>query len=219
MIKWVQEFLFKIARSKMSGYFIGFIFAHASALIPVKRIVACKYALAFQHPVPHWECHYLVVPKKRIPTLLDILTRNDAQLILSTVFEVAQEVAHIKELEAYTVLVNGGQYQDVPQLHFHIASGEHLDNDADNRNNRENEWDSSEHWYIYKKQESAHKFHMIFVAQGINSACLDSEALVDLVVCVQKIVGTFQLKAFTLLINAKNNKMSNPTQFHLVANV
>ena len=120
----LKKTLFKLARSNASGLFIGFAFENLSNLIPVDKIAENDKVLVFYHPVKHWEKHVLIVPKKAIRNFLSFdLNRDTDRDTIMTVFEMATHVAREQEMEKYTILVNGGDYQDVPQVHFHLASG------------------------------------------------------------------------------------------------
>jgi histidine triad (HIT) family protein len=120
----VKQLLFKLARSRYSAAFIGFAFEHLTPLLPVAKLYQDRYGLIFFHPVPFWETHLLAVPKKRIPSFgaLNLQGLED-QMIILALFRAIQQVAAQQGFNRYTVLVNGGAYQDVPQLHFHLAAG------------------------------------------------------------------------------------------------
>ena len=213
MIKQLQKWLFKIARSNFSGYFIGTAFAHVSTLIPVNKVISNQKLLAFQHPVPHWDIHYLIVPKKRIPTLFAILNLNDAENLLHSIIQAGQDVATIKNLATYTILVNWGRYQDVPQLHFHVASGRDLG--SEKLSTSYDEWSQATHWHVRNNQETNHKLHMtLSLKENHNLA----ESLRDLVTCTQNITTTYQLDAFTLLTNINATQTDTLQQFHLISN-
>ena len=49
---------------------------------------------------------------------------NSSINILVEVVECAQDLVHELKLEqaGYRLVVNGGSYQDIPQLHFHLIS-------------------------------------------------------------------------------------------------
>lgn len=111
-----------IARSFIGRFIIGFIFTHMSFAIPVKRLRETDTLLAFRHPRPSHPVHILFVPKKAIKSLSDIQPEDETFLI--EVFRISQEL--VTELgltnSGYRLIVNGGKYQDVPQLHFHLVS-------------------------------------------------------------------------------------------------
>jgi histidine triad (HIT) family protein len=124
----MKELLFKIARSDVSRFFIGVAFEKLSRLMPLDRIVESPQTIVFKHPVPQWETHLLAVSKKAIRDF-DSINLDDpihVKYILD-IFRSIQVASTQSELETYAVLVNGGEYQDVPQLHFHVISGKNKD--------------------------------------------------------------------------------------------
>ncbi len=115
-----------IARSSIGRFFVGWIFARMSFIIPVNRLRETDRLLAFHHPRPSYPVHILLVPKKAIGDLSDLQPEDN--LFLTEVFQISQEL--IKELNltppGYRLIVNGGEYQDVPLLHFHLISGDRV---------------------------------------------------------------------------------------------
>jgi histidine triad (HIT) family protein len=115
--------LFNLARLPLTRLLIGWIFAHMSFAIPVNRLRDTDTLLAFYHPQPSYPVHILLVPKKAIGSLVELQSEDD--VFLAEVFRVTQEL--VRELDlttsGYRLIVNGGEYQDVPQLHFHLVSG------------------------------------------------------------------------------------------------
>src|SRR5215216_2110165 len=99
---------------------IGRIFAHMSFAVPVKRLRETKTLLAFHHPKPAYLFHVLLVPKKAIPSLKELDSRD--LVFLSDVHSTVQSLVDEFHLSAYRLIVNGGEYQDFPQLHFHLIS-------------------------------------------------------------------------------------------------
>jgi histidine triad (HIT) family protein len=99
---------------------IGWIFAHMSFAIPVQRLHETETLLAFHHPKPSYKFHVLLVPKKAVTTLMD-LNANDSAF-LTDLLIVVQNIVTEHQLEAYRLIVNGGENQDFPQLHFHLIS-------------------------------------------------------------------------------------------------
>jgi histidine triad (HIT) family protein len=100
--------------------FIGWVFAHMSFALPVKRLRETETLLAFYHPKPAYPFHVLLVPKKAVAALRD-LDANDT-VFLSDLYATVQTIVDEFELPAYRLIVNGGAYQDFPQLHFHLIS-------------------------------------------------------------------------------------------------
>jgi histidine triad (HIT) family protein len=102
---------------------IGWIFAHMSFIIPANRLRETEHLLAFKHPKPAYAFHVLIVPKKAVASLAE-LDAADAGF-LTELFQTAQGLVTEYRLPAYRLIVNGGDYQDFPQLHFHLISNYH----------------------------------------------------------------------------------------------
>jgi histidine triad (HIT) family protein len=117
-----SQFLFRVARSFVGRWTIAWIFAHISSVIPVKRLRETPTLIAFHHPKPSYPLHILLVPKKALGSLTDLDTQ-DAEF-LSELFQTVQSLVAEFQLEqtGYRLIVNGGKYQDVPLLHFHLVS-------------------------------------------------------------------------------------------------
>jgi histidine triad (HIT) family protein len=99
---------------------IGWIFEHMSFSIPVKRLRETNTLMAFYHPKPSYDFHVLLVPKKSVKTLQE-LDSNDSTF-LKELYSTVQSLIDEFQLPAYRLIVNGGDYQDFPQLHFHLVS-------------------------------------------------------------------------------------------------
>jgi len=99
---------------------IGWIFAHMSFAIPVKRLRETNTLMAFYHPKPAYPFHVLLVPKKAVPSLKDLDTTDTSFFI--DLYSMVQDLVDEFQLPAYRLIVNGGEYQDFPQLHFHLIS-------------------------------------------------------------------------------------------------
>jgi diadenosine tetraphosphate (Ap4A) HIT family hydrolase len=114
--------LFKLARSRISAFFIGAAFEYLTPVMPLNNVYTGKNVIVFFHPVPSWKPHVLVVPRKRIRTFMDLnLEDVRSKEVVLDLFRGIQKATQLLGLSEYTALVNGGTYQDVPQVHFHIA--------------------------------------------------------------------------------------------------
>jgi histidine triad (HIT) family protein len=98
----------------------GWIFAHMSFAIPVKRLRETETMMAFHHPKPAYPFHVVLVPKRQVTTLKD-LDPNDSAF-LRDLYSAVQSLVEEFHLQAYRLIVNGGEYQDFPHLHFHLVS-------------------------------------------------------------------------------------------------
>jgi histidine triad (HIT) family protein len=95
-----------------------------SGRTPVRVVHETEDVLAFHHTRPFWPIHIVVVPKRHIPSLIDLGGADPAALsdVLEVVRKVAAEV--LAEHGAARVLTNLGTYQDSKHLHFHVNFGE-----------------------------------------------------------------------------------------------
>lgn len=91
-----------------------------SFAIPVKRLRETDTLVAFYHPKPDYPFHVLIMPKKAIPKLMDFDVTDTA--FLTDLFSTTQSLVNEFHLSAYRLIVNGGEYQNFPQLHFHLIS-------------------------------------------------------------------------------------------------
>jgi len=91
-----------------------------SFAIPVQRVRETKTLMAFHHPKTSYKFHVLLVPKKSIASLKEIDSNDSA--FLSDLYSTVQSLVDEFHLSAYRLIVNGGDYQDFPQLHFHLVS-------------------------------------------------------------------------------------------------
>ena|SRR5215210_8058974 len=99
---------------------IGWIFAHMSFAIPVKRLHETETLMAFHHPRPAYPFHVLLVPKKAVVSLNELDTVDTT--FLTDLYSTVQKLVDEFQLPAYRMIVNGGKVQDFPQLHFHLVS-------------------------------------------------------------------------------------------------
>jgi len=91
-----------------------------SFAIPAKRLHETETLLAFHHPKPSYPFHVVIVPKQKVPTLMELDPSDCA--FLSDLFTTVQSLVTEFHLPAYRLIVNGGEYQDFPHLHFHLVS-------------------------------------------------------------------------------------------------
>jgi len=123
---WASQSAFHLLRRfpRLVRSFLPWILTHMSFAIPVHKLRETPGLLAFYHPQPGYPVHILIVPRRAIASLAD-LNPEDAPL-LAEVFQTAQSL--VEELglerEGYRLIVNGGIYQELPQLHWHLVAGE-----------------------------------------------------------------------------------------------
>ena len=119
----ISKQLFSLAKTPLGDLIVGLAFGKFSKVLPIKKIKETKNVIAFWHPKPYWEKHILIVPKRAI-TKITALNLEDGKYI-KEVYMVAKEI--VKELGwesgGYTLLTNGGNRQEVNQIHFHLYTG------------------------------------------------------------------------------------------------
>ena len=114
--------LLRLARLPAAGWLIAFVLARAAFLLPVERLYETETLLAFYHPQPAYPLHILLVPRRRVPdfTALDSAGAGFLQDLIAAVRYLVQTLD--LELHGYRLIANGGAYQEVAQLHFHLVS-------------------------------------------------------------------------------------------------
>jgi len=99
---------------------IGWIFEHMNFVIPVNRLRETNSLMAFHHPKPSYPFHILLIPKKSVASLREFDPSDSA--FLTDLYSTVQSLVEEFRLPAWRLIVNGGEYQDFPQLHFHLIS-------------------------------------------------------------------------------------------------
>ena len=113
------EFILRLARTSAGRKLVGLIFSHMSFVIPAKRLRETETLLAFFHPKPSYPLHVVLVPKDAVPSLMEL---DPTSTFLSDLFVTVQSLVNEFQLPAYRLIVNGGEYQVFPHLHFHLIS-------------------------------------------------------------------------------------------------
>lgn len=114
-----MKLLFRLANTPAGTSLIAWILAHMSSIIPARRLRETDTLLVLRHPQPVHPFHVLLMPKKDIRTFTD-LAPNDP--FLTDLVTVVQNLVAENHLSAYRLVVNGGEYQEFPHLHFHLIS-------------------------------------------------------------------------------------------------
>ena len=96
--------------------------------IPSQIVYEDDKVIAFNDVNPATPIHILVVPKKHIPTLLDV-PEDDSELI-SYIYKIINKIAQEKGFaeKGFRVIANCGEDsgQEVKHIHFHILAGKKL---------------------------------------------------------------------------------------------
>jgi diadenosine tetraphosphate (Ap4A) HIT family hydrolase len=87
--------------------------------IPIRRLRETSSLLAFYHPKPLHPFHVILIPREAVRSLPDL---DPASPFLSDLVTAVQSLVAEFHLTAYRLIVNGGEYQEFPHLHFHLVS-------------------------------------------------------------------------------------------------
>lgn len=88
---------------------------------PAKVFKETENVVAFDNIRPAADVHILIVPKKHISTFIDL----DDESLIGELFSVVRDLVKEKNLEkGYRVSLNGGKYQVVKHVHWHLLGGE-----------------------------------------------------------------------------------------------
>ena len=114
-----MKLLFRLANTPVGRFLTGWIIAHMSFAIPVRRLRETAALLVFNHPQPEHPFHVIILPKKDIRSFADLAP---ADPFLAELVTVVQSLVVEYHLPAYRLIVNGGASQEFPHLHFHLIS-------------------------------------------------------------------------------------------------
>jgi len=97
--------------------------------IPTTLVYENQYVVAFKDINPEAPTHLLIVPRKHIPTAMDI-TDEDSKIIMPEIFQAIGHLAKEFDLdqEGFRIVNNCGSDggQTVNHLHFHLLGGRQL---------------------------------------------------------------------------------------------
>ncbi len=96
--------------------------------IPAKIIYEDDQAVAFEDINPQSPVHVLVVPRKHIPTTLDIVEADNA--LVGHLFQVAGRIATARKISErgfrLVMNTNAEAGQSVYHIHLHVLGGRHM---------------------------------------------------------------------------------------------
>jgi histidine triad (HIT) family protein len=91
--------------------------------VPSEMVYEDENFCAFKDINPKADFHILIVPKKHIPSVNHLETKD--QKLMGELILVAQKIAKEKNLSGYKLLINVGRDggQVIDHLHLHLLSG------------------------------------------------------------------------------------------------
>lgn len=90
--------------------------------LPATILYEDEQVIAFPDIKPSAPVHVLIVPKKLIAKLADVST-EDESLLGHIQFVAASLTKKLNISESYKLVINGGNLQDVPHMHYHLLGG------------------------------------------------------------------------------------------------
>jgi histidine triad (HIT) family protein len=121
--QYALKFLPAVIHLRMMRIIFFWCLENMSELLPVNIISETRSLICFYHPQPDYPAHILLVPKSDIRDLSQLDPMKDE--FLPDMFSTVRTLVNEMNLETvgYRLIVNGGEYQEFPQLHFHLVSG------------------------------------------------------------------------------------------------
>ena len=87
--------------------------------MPTKFVHEDSEVVVFSDIKPKARVHLLVVPREHINTFLDL--GDNHFLLLTKMVKVVQRIIEDQKLQGgFQLIFNGGKYQHVPHLHWHL---------------------------------------------------------------------------------------------------
>lgn len=117
------KYLLRLARTRIGGWVLRAWLRYAPQAVPLPALYRSRSLLAFRHPSPSYPFHLLLVPLPPDAGLQDLTQAHAGRLaeVLNTARHLVDEM---EPLAGWQLVVNGGEYQDVALLHFHLIAGE-----------------------------------------------------------------------------------------------
>jgi histidine triad (HIT) family protein len=120
----MQGYIFRIARSSIGRIIARWLFSNMSFVIPVKKLRETDWWVVFHHPQPVYPFHVLFVTKGGFLSLMEIPNEKAAEVLKDLILIVQSLILEFHLEGGYRLVTNGGIYQDIPVLHFHLIAGE-----------------------------------------------------------------------------------------------
>ena len=109
----------RLVKTSFGRAIIAWIFEHMNFAIPAQHLRETETLLAFRHPKPAHPFHVILAPKKDIRSFSDLAPSDP---FLADLVAITQSLVEEFHLTSYRLIVNGGDYQEFPHLHFHLIS-------------------------------------------------------------------------------------------------
>ena len=98
------------------------------AVAPAKIELETKEVIAFDSITPVAEHHIIIIPKQHISSFTD-LEENHKDVFIKMAKAAQQIITNRKITDGYKLIFNGGKYQSVKHIHWHLLGGKLEDED------------------------------------------------------------------------------------------
>lgn len=92
----------------------------AGGQIPASKVWENKLVIAFHDMAPSAETHILIIPKTHVGSFTDL---DDLSVWEALRQAARQIIADLNLVRSYKLVFNGGSYQHIPHLHWHLLGG------------------------------------------------------------------------------------------------
>lgn len=120
--KLILKVFYSISKTGFGSHLLRWMVLNMNDILPVNRVRETPALLAIFHPQPSYPFHILLIPKQAKKDISEINVQDQEFLVelFQVVYSIVQEFGLIDK--GYRLIVNGGCYQDVELLHFHLIS-------------------------------------------------------------------------------------------------
>lgn len=122
VINWVYRIFYQLVKTRVGSAILRWMVINMNKLLPLNHLRETKTLLAIYHPQPSYPFHVLLIPKNGLRNIFEL--GNAEKELLFDIFQATYSIVEEFGLEesGYRLVLNGGSYQDVDMLHFHLIS-------------------------------------------------------------------------------------------------
>lgn len=92
----------------------------AGGQVPARKVWENELVIAFHDRAPSAETHILIIPKTHVGSFTDL---KDLSVWEALRQAARQVIADLNLEKSYKLVFNGGSYQHIPHLHWHLLGG------------------------------------------------------------------------------------------------
>jgi histidine triad (HIT) family protein len=93
-----------------------------SGVLPADKEYEDETVIAFRDIRPEAPIHIIVIPKKHISSIVEAYP-EDQEVLGKIQLIIKNLVLQLNIQSGFKILVNGGKFQEVPHIHYHLLGG------------------------------------------------------------------------------------------------